>query len=436
LRIRDVGARGWWTVGTPITLRWRERGLRRARVTAEISRDGGATWRGIGDADARLRSLTYVVDEEAGHDLLLRVRSANGRVCSRHRPVSTVAPVREISIGLDVGVALHEDGQVRLWGNLGFDYPPLRDASVNKDVTMVLEPYRVPDLSDVRTIAAGDGHVVAVKNDGSVWLWVRPFPASPPGYPPLLYAVPRQVEGVENAVWVRAGSGRTFIQVADGRVFGLGGIGQGMFGGDDPVPPDVPTEWPSVRGAVDIEFGRLHALALATDGTVLAVGVNSTGQLGEDGAPSRHDFEPVPGVTDCVAIAARDNGSVALRRDGTVLAWGQASADPLIYRTPTVVPGIDHIVAIGCADLAAYALRDDGLLFAWGLNGNGELGDGTTVDRLEPKPCLVPNVARFYVGEANVQVITADGQRYAWGDSIVGDGSFKTRLSPVPVYSR
>ena len=107
-----------------------------------------------------------------------------------------------------------------------------------------------------------------------------------------------------------------------------------------------------------------------------------------------------------------------------------------VYRTPTVVPGIDHIVAVGCADLAAYALRDDGVLFAWGLNGNGELGDGTTVDRLDPRPCLLPSVVRFYVGDADVQAFTASGERFGWGDAVVGDGSFKTRLAPVPVFSQ
>jgi len=40
--------------------------------------------------------------------------------------------------------------------------------------------------------------------------------------------------------------------------------------------------------------------------------------------------------------------------------------------------------AIAAGALHSLALRSDGTVWAWGRNRSGELGDGTTTDRLTP----------------------------------------------------
>ena len=39
---------------------------------------------------------------------------------------------------------------------------------------------------------------------------------------------------------------------------------------------------------------------------------------------------------------------------------------------------------IAAGQSSSYALLDDGYVWAWGSNGQGQLGDGTTDDRLSP----------------------------------------------------
>lgn len=41
-------------------------------------------------------------------------------------------------------------------------------------------------------------------------------------------------------------------------------------------------------------------------------------------------------------------------------------------------------VQIAAGSISSYALLNDGTVWAWGWNADGQLGDGTTVDRLSP----------------------------------------------------
>jgi len=93
---------------------------------------------------------------------------------------------------------------------------------------------------------------------------------------------------------------------------------------------------------VAIAGGGYHTLALRGDGKVRAWGNNEGGQLGDGTATGRLTPVQVQGMTDVTAIAGGGCHTMALRRDGTVWAWG------------------------------------------WGVDSNGQLGDGTTTDRLTP----------------------------------------------------
>src|SRR4029077_16303720 len=68
---------------------------------------------------------------------------------------------------------------------------------------------------------------------------------------------------------------------------------------------------------------------------------------------------------------------------------------------------LNRIIAVAAGTTHGLALRNDGNLFPWGHNGEGELGDGTTVDHgratvlLDPLVCvqsLVPASASVNAG--------------------------------------
>ena len=84
------------------------------------------------------------------------------------------------------------------------------------------------------------------------------------------------------------------------------------------------------------------------------------------------------------------------------------------------------------------ALTNDGL-YAWGGNSKGQLGDGTTIDRSTPVKVVFPpavlSVTGIAAGYSHSVAITNDGL-YTWGDNFngeLGDGTRINRSLPVKV---
>ena len=434
LSIVSPGAQGLWPVGSSVTVAWREKLWESADVQVQLSRDEGATWSDIGVVNAADRQFTWSVEGEPGAALLrlYAQRLFDGR--RHYRPMATVPsqisfvpPVVSVASSYFALAAVHADGLVRVWG----DFPP--GARVNGAV-MAARPTPLPGIADVVSVAGGGQHLLFIRADGSVWIWGQPSAADPPLHS---YPQPTQIIGVSDAVLARATSGRSFIKVSDGRVFGVGGDGTGPLGDGVGLPSDVPIEVPSLRDVADIALGRGFGIALRSDGTVLAWGDNRLGTLGIDGPDHRFTPEAVPGIEGAVAIAARGFTALALLDDGSVRVWGvtNLSAPESPSFQPVVVPGLPSSVAIGCAESACFAMGDDGILRAWGGNSWGELCDGSTTARGAPVRCRIAGIKRFFVGAVTVTAIVADGRRYAWGRR-AGDGSPWARTLPVEVFSR
>lgn len=98
---------------------------------------------------------------------------------------------------------------------------------------------------------------------------------------------------------------------------------------------------------------------------------------------------------------------------------------------PGVATGLDY----------AMALRPDGTVWAWGQNDAGQLGDGTTTDRLSPVqvsglPEAGTSVESVWAGAYYSLALLSDGTVRAWGsnsDGQLGDGTIDQRNAPVKV---
>ena len=97
------------------------------------------------------------------------------------------------------------------------------------------------------------------------------------------------------------------------------------------------------------------------------------------------------GLSDVVAISA--GGDPQPRPEGGRHRLGlgrqRATASSATAAPPTVslryrVSGLSDVVAIAAGRRHSLALKADGTVWAWGNNTDGQLGDGTTTDRLTP----------------------------------------------------
>jgi alpha-tubulin suppressor-like RCC1 family protein len=75
--------------------------------------------------------------------------------------------------------------------------------------------------------------------------------------------------------------------------------------------------------------------------------------------------------------------------------------------------------------------------FCWGSNSVGNLGDGTTLGRLKPRPIAGGLTLEQVSGRHDSGcAVTADQRAYCWGANSggqLGDGTTSTRLEPTPV---
>jgi hypothetical protein len=151
----------------------------------------------------------------------------------------------------------------------------------------------------------------------------------------------------------------------------------------------------------------------------------------------------VSGLTNAVAIAAGGAYTCALLSDGTARCWGYNSDGQLgdgtttQRLTPVAVSGLTNAVAIATGSYHTCALLSDGSARCWGGNNNGQLGDGTTTKRLTPVTVIgLTNTVAIAGGDFHTCVLRSNGTARCWGHNTfgqLGDGTTTQRTTPVTV---
>jgi alpha-tubulin suppressor-like RCC1 family protein len=204
-----------------------------------------------------------------------------------------------------------------------------------------------------------------------------------------------------------------------------------------------------------ISNGGVTACAIATNGHMYCWGDNYSGQLGDGTNVIKTSANPVtmPTVTSTGAVIPFTTLSVgmgttcALDSSGQAYCWGwndvgMVGDDSTVDRnTPVKVemPGLSFVALSASAYKHFCALDSSGNAYCWGANSDGQLGDGTTTDRLKPVPVTMPAGVAFSqitVGAYHSCAMTTGTTNkhiYCWGYNgygQVGDGSTTRQLVP------
>jgi alpha-tubulin suppressor-like RCC1 family protein len=237
------------------------------------------------------------------------------------------------------------------------------------------------------------------------------------------------------AVALAAGGAHACLLRAHGVVQCWGRNDDGQLGDGTTTPRSLAVTVAGIAGgATAVAAGQRHSCAIRrSDGQVLCWGADDTGQLGDGGGDDQPSPIPVAGVTGAVSLAAGDDFSCAGRNDGTVVCWGDDSLGQLgddgaaaTTRLPSPATGLTGVAALSAFWEHACALRSDGSLACWGANGQGQLGDGTTVNQKHPVAVAkLTGVTAVGTGVAHTCAI-AGGKLSCWGSDAngqLGDGS-------------
>ncbi|MDM1555989.1 T9SS type A sorting domain-containing protein [Chryseobacterium indologenes] len=114
--------------------------------------------------------------------------------------------------------------------------------------------------------------------------------------------------------------------------------------------------------------------------------------------------------------------------------WGPPFKNVINVETPTPSGCWKNLSAGG---EHSVGIKTDGTLWAWGSNSNGQLGDGTTVNRNVPIQIGTGNSwLRLATGKNYTVAIKADGTLWGWGNNAygqLGNGTRTDRFSPTQI---
>lgn len=383
-------------------------------------------------------------------------------------PVLGIEDATAISAGSTHTCVLHSDSTVSCWGDNssgqlgnGEQGDGWEDDSADSVV-----PVKVQNMTDAISIAAGPGYTCALHRDQTVSCWGSNG-AGRLGNGLIgeegSSAVPRQVEGVTDAVSLSVGFAYACVIHEGGNVSCWGRNWSGQLGNgihsnderDDTVNSAVALPVKNLSEAIEISTGQSHACALLKNGTISCWGNNENGQIGSGriyyGRTTAARVDVV-NVADAGAVAAGDKHTCALRKVGTVSCWGsnshgqlgsgEAGAE-LDTAEPTSVAGIAGAAAVATSENHTCAVLENGTVRCWGSNNSGQLGNGRSGtnrdDRSEntatPAAAIgIDDAAEIATGWDHTCALKRDSTVSCWGSNSfgqLGDGTNRSASAPV-----
>jgi alpha-tubulin suppressor-like RCC1 family protein len=233
-------------------------------------------------------------------------------------------------------------------------------------------------------------------------------------------------------------------------VFCWGNNVVGQLGDGTNTASNVPVLVTGGRTYSAIASDSAHSCAVSSTNVGWCWGKNGSSELGNGGTVNSSTPVQVSGAQAWSAIAVGALHSCAFTSAGAPHCWGDGSNSQIgdgatTGRTiATAVSG--NIVATRLASgwwhncAIGGTAGASGMIYCWGYNANGQLGDGTRTSRSSPVAVAVPNVTAFSRIDAaryhTCAVTFTGGDIYCWGanpDGQLGDGTTFERLTPTRV---
>jgi alpha-tubulin suppressor-like RCC1 family protein len=195
--------------------------------------------------------------------------------------------------------------------------------------------------------------------------------------------------------------------------------------------------------AYALASGDYHVCALTTSG-VKCWGNNGSGDLGNGTTARAATPVAVIGLAGAAtALSAGLDDTCAVTRNGAPECWGYngngqlGNGTTVNSVTPAPVVGLTAgVKAIASGQYHTCAVTLAGAVECWGDNTFGELGDGTTVGSATPVAVggLTTGAVAITAGRDDTCALMAAGTVECWGNDYFGQlGDATTRDSPVPV---
>lgn len=263
--------------------------------------------------------------------------------------------------------------------------------------------------------------------------------------------IPLAVSGGYTFGQITGGGSHTCALTADGTAYCWGSNTSGQLGDNSTTQRQAPVPVATELRFEALDAGANHTCGIASGGGAYCWGSNDRGQLGDGTTTGRAAPVAVSGVLAFQVVTAGgfDIGhTCGFLADGAAYCWGDneqgqlgiGSADLEPHPLPSAVsPGLAFVSLSAGLGRHTCGLIGGGAAYCWGENFFGALGDGSTIARAIPVPvsgdfAFADVRAGGFIG--HTCGFTDTGTAYCWGENErgqVGDGSTTDRVSPSAV---
>jgi alpha-tubulin suppressor-like RCC1 family protein len=351
--------------------------------------------------------------------------------------------VASVSVGMYAACAVTLRGGLQCWGNNG------NGQSGDGTTTAHTSPGSViGHLAGARLLSAGGFHTCRVTTAGGVQCWGDNASGQLGDGTTTVRRTPSDVVGLASSIGsVVAGYEHTCALTTTGGVKCWGANAYGQLGDGTTTDRSAPVDVAGLpTGVIALALGQFHSCALTVSNSVRCWGRNVAGQLGDGTTTIRLMPGWVAGLPPGIrAVTAGSNHTCALTSAGGVLCWGYnpsgALGDNTTTSRPTPVAMLGAATGVAAVEAGGgftCVLTEAGGVKCVGFNGDGELGDGTTVSKymLVDVVGLTTGVTDFAIGGYHGCATRAAGGVRCWGrnnDGQLGDGTTSNQLTPVGV---
>jgi formylglycine-generating enzyme required for sulfatase activity/alpha-tubulin suppressor-like RCC1 family protein len=402
----------------PVTLRATGIGIDDQYLSFRV--EPSPRWKKVFTGSGSPGYFTYGLREDGtiwswGSNAASQLGVSGGQFRRRPLQMGTQNDWSDLSVG-ETGscfAGLKTDGRLFTWG-----FPNSSGELGVGTTTSSWTPISVNSDTNWKQVAVGAAHMVALKQDGSLWAWGSNGSGRLGDGTTVNQSIPIRVGADSDWRFVAAGNASSYAIKNDGTLWAWGANGNGRLGDGTTTERRVPTRIGTANDWAIVDGGNTHTVALKTDGSLWIWGANASGQIGNDTTANQlSPLNLMPSMTWLKIYAGRDN-SMAIRSDGTLWAWGsntrgQLGVGTMINQLSPVQVGRDSDWKEMAAAAHGAGIKQDGRMWTWGTDDDGELGNSSWWHH--PIGGAATRVSSFTSGRSATVFVREDGSLWSLG---------------------